>query len=43
MAKGNKTTMYVNKAQVLVMNELSICEIDGEPLVDCLERYTSYF
>ena len=29
--------------QTVLMARLGICEIEGEPLVDCLERYAEYF
>ena len=33
----------IKKAQRVLMARLGMCEIDGEPPVDCLQRYAEYF
>jgi hypothetical protein len=38
-----KPASYIKKAQLVLMTRLGICEVEGEPPVDCLERYTKFF
>jgi hypothetical protein len=34
-----KPASYVKNAQLVLMERLGICEVDGEQPMDCLERY----
>jgi hypothetical protein len=38
-----KPALYLKKAQLVFMTRLGMCEIEGEPQVDCLEWYAAYF
>jgi hypothetical protein len=33
----------IKRAQLVLMDKLGICRIEGEPAVDCLERYAAFF
>jgi hypothetical protein len=34
---------YIKRAQRVLMTKLGICNVEGEPEVDCLEKYAEYF
>jgi hypothetical protein len=38
-----KPASYVKKAQLVLMERLGICEVNGEQPIDCLERYANLF
>ena len=42
LAPANTVT-YVKKAQKVLMSRLGICDVEGEPPVDCLAKYGDYF
>jgi hypothetical protein len=42
-AKGKGTITYLKKAQTVLMNRLGICNVEGEPPVDCLDKYAHFF
>jgi hypothetical protein len=33
----------IKRAQLVLMDKLGICRIEGEPDLDCLERYAAFF
>jgi hypothetical protein len=42
LARGQPGS-YVKRAQRVLMTKLGICNVEGEPEVDCLEKYAEYF
>jgi hypothetical protein len=38
-----KPASYLKKAQIVLMTRLGICDVEGEPPVDCLAKYAKLF
>lgn len=39
----NMPSSYIKRVQRVLMSKMGICDLDGEPPVDCLEKYAELF